>query len=225
MRSAGSGLSIGGSRASHRVPASSPCRSRTSRARASEQWYWVTPSNSSAPSPSRPTVTPSASRSSPSPVSSPSASAPTRSRSTASTGSGRRSPPRQPSSSGRHHEPRQIAEGVRAKARLLEDPRAEREAEAEGKPGRQGPSPSPPSQVHDPEARRDVAPLRPPARDRRRPRLLGGPQGPFPRPPRQAARDANRGPPARVPGVRRRDPEGRVRSGTDDRLGSRGLRE
>ena len=47
--------------------------------------------------------------------------------------------------------------------------------------------------VHDPEARGHLAALRPPARGRRRPRLLGGPEGDLDQSGRQAA--ATRGSP------------------------------
>ena len=76
-----------------------------------------------------------------------------------------------------------------------------------------------------PEALGHLGALRPAARGRRRAGLLGHSQGALARSPRQATRDADRGPPARVPRVGGRDRGGLLRRGPDDRLGPRRLPE
>ena len=68
------------------------------------------------------------------------------------------------------------------------------------------------------------AALRLPARDGRRARELGDPEGPVARPEREAARRARRGPPDRVLRLRGRDPGRRVRRRRRDRLGLGHLR-
>ena len=70
-----------------------------------------------------------------------------------------------------------------------------------------------------PEARRPPSALRPAARARRRSEELGGDARPEPRSRREAPRRPHRGPSARVPHLRGRDPEGRVRRRDHDRLG------
>ena len=67
--------------------------------------------------------------------------------------------------------------------------------------------------------RAEPPPLRPAPRDRRRPRLVGRPEGADPRPRRAALRRPDRGPPDRVPRLRGRHPEGRVRRRRLDLLG------
>ena len=73
--------------------------------------------------------------------------------------------------------------------------------------------------VRRPSASREPPPLRPAPRDRRRPRLVGAPEGPDARPRRAALRRPDRGPPDRVPRLRGGHPEGRVRRGRLDLLG------
>lgn len=69
------------------------------------------------------------------------------------------------------------------------------------------------------------APLRLPARGRRRAQVVGGAEGPVDRPARQAARHPGRGPSAGLRRVRGRDSAGRVRRRLGDRLGPRHLRQ
>src|SRR5690606_21324813 len=66
------------------------------------------------------------------------------------------------------------------------------------------------ARVRHPEARREPAPLRPAARDRRRHEELGRAQGPEPRSGGAPARDRGRGPPDRVQQVRGYHTGGRV---------------
>ena len=73
--------------------------------------------------------------------------------------------------------------------------------------------------VRRPAPPRDPAPLRLPPRDRRRPRLVGGAEGPDPRSVEPPDGRPRRGPPDRVPRLRGRDPGGRVRRRRRDRLG------
>ena len=65
----------------------------------------------------------------------------------------------------------------------------------------------------------DAAALRLPPRDRRRPRLVGGSEGPDPRRSPAPHGRPRRGPPDRVPRFRGRHPEGRVRRRRRHRLG------
>src|SRR3954466_14194091 len=89
---------------------------------------------------------------------------------------------------------RDAARGIQAQTRLREDPGAGRRVARHGaRPGRS---------IRRPAASGDTAPLRLPARDRRRAGLLGSAQGPDTRP--KAAPDGcpRRGPPDRVPRLR-----------------------
>ena len=78
--------------------------------------------------------------------------------------------------------------------------------------------------VRRPPPSREPAALRPAPRDRRRPRLVGAPEGTHARPGRAALRCPNRGPPDRVPRLRGRHPDGRVRRRRFDLLGLGHLR-
>ena len=75
-----------------------------------------------------------------------------------------------------------------------------------------------------PRAPRAAAALGPAAGARRRARLLGAAEGGAAGPEGEPACRPHRGPPAGVPRVRGRDPEGRVRRGEDRDLGPRHLR-
>src|SRR4029077_21239089 len=128
--------------------------------------------------------------------SSPSGSARTPRRSPTSTACAARWLTRSPSWRGRSEARAQGgAERVRAQAGLLQDEGAERQGQDEG----EGQGEAEPPALLDPEALGDLGALRPAARDRRRARIVGDPQGPFARPARQATRNANRGPPSRLP--------------------------
>ena len=85
--------------------------------------------------------------------------------------------------------------------------------------GRERGRPARPPPVRRPAASRDPAPLRLPARDRRRPRVVGRPQGPDPRPVDPADGRPRRGPPDGVLRLRGRDPGEAVRRGRRDRVG------
>ena len=75
-----------------------------------------------------------------------------------------------------------------------------------------------------PRAPRAAAALGPAAGARRRARVLGAAEGGAAGPEGEPARRPHRGPPAGVPRLRGRDPEGRVRRGEDRDLGPRHLR-
>src|SRR5215831_16602143 len=85
--------------------------------------------------------------------------------------------------------------GISQETRLQEDTRA-------GRQGRQDEDEG--TLLLCPEAPREPAALRPPAGTRRRPPLLGRAQRTVAQPNRQAARDARRGSPDRLRGLRRR---------------------
>ena len=117
---------------------------------------------------------------------------------------------------------KRIPDRVRAQARLLEDERARGQAKGgRASAARSGATPASRSRSTLPPRCTTTSGSRwtacsPPGRSRRAPRLD---------PARQAAGDADRGPPDGVPRVRGRDPEGRVRRRPGDRLGPRRLRE
>ncbi|TMM05239.1 MAG: DNA ligase D [Actinobacteria bacterium] len=103
--------------------------------------------------------------------------------------------------------------------------RHDRRAGGRGRPGgRDGPRAGGVRPVRRPGAPRHPPALGPAARARRRARLVGGPQRHSGRPQAQPPGGAHRGPPAGVPRVPRRDPQGPVRRGDDDDLGPRDVR-
>ena len=105
------------------------------------------------------------------------------------------------------------ARGIPPQARLREDARSRR------RPPRRRAGPVPDRPVRRPAPPRHPAPLRLPARDRRRPRVVGRPQGPDPRPDDPPHGRPRRGPPDRVLRLRGRHPGQAVRRRRRHRLG------
>ena len=101
----------------------------------------------------------------------------------------------------------------------LDEYRERRDFTTTPEPDGATPAPADAAPVRDPGAPRDRAALGPAPRARRRARLVGAAEGHPARSAPEPARRPHRGPPAGVPGVRRRDPARRVRRRPDGHLG------